>query len=139
MSSCHAVVSACFCAEANINRLDEEERKEFDKKCAEFKKKQLEGLGNDKGKSGPREQFKGHQVHEMADAKLKEMDRMGKALRIPSNYEEGSHWRRQEERMKNALDGGLKDVRDNVERHRGTQGKTRARSESRSDSHSESP
>lgn len=48
--------------------------------------------------------FKEHQVHEMADAKIKESERLRKALKISSDYEEGSHWKRQEERLRGALE-----------------------------------
>jgi hypothetical protein len=58
----------------------------------------------------PRRSFKMHQVHELADAKIKESERLRQALKISKDYEEGSHWRRQEERLKKALeretDGG---------------------------------
>jgi hypothetical protein len=57
-----------------------------------------------KNGSGPRRAFKEHQVHEMADAKIKESERLRKALKISSDYEEGSHWKRQEERLRNALE-----------------------------------
>lgn len=58
-----------------------------------------------KGKdAAPRKSFKSHQVHEMADAKIKESERLRNALRISKDYEEGSHWRRQEERLRNALE-----------------------------------
>lgn len=94
------------------NRLTEDERKEVEEKCAKFREDLLAKESGGRRKDGPREQFKGHQVHEMADAKLKEMDKWGRALKIPSNYEEGSHWKRQEERMKNALDGDDRDDKD---------------------------
>lgn len=51
-----------------------------------------------------RKNFKSHQVHEMADAKIKESERLRSALRISKDYEEGSHWRRQEERLRNAVE-----------------------------------
>jgi hypothetical protein len=54
--------------------------------------------------NGPRRMFKEHQVHEMADAKIKESERLRKALKISSDYEEGSHWKRQEERLRSALE-----------------------------------
>lgn len=58
-----------------------------------------------KGKdSTPRKNFKSHQVHEMADAKIKESERLRNALRISKDYEEGSHWKRQEERLRSALE-----------------------------------
>lgn len=40
----------------------------------------------------------------MADAKIKESERLRKALKISSNYEEGAHWRKQDERLRGALD-----------------------------------
>jgi hypothetical protein len=40
----------------------------------------------------------------MADAKIKESERLRKALKISSNYEEGSHWKKQEERLRSALE-----------------------------------
>ena len=43
-------------------------------------------------------------MHEMADAKIKESERLRKALKISSDYEEGSHWKRQEERLRTALE-----------------------------------
>lgn len=51
-----------------------------------------------------RKSFKMHQVHELADAKIKESERLRQALKISKDYEEGSHWRRQEERLKKGLD-----------------------------------
>jgi hypothetical protein len=45
-----------------------------------------------------------HQVHELAEAKIKQDDRFRSALGISKNYEEGSHWRKQEERVKAAAE-----------------------------------
>ena len=44
-----------------------------------------------------------HQVHEQAEAKIKESERLRKALKISKDYEEGGHWKRQEERLKKSL------------------------------------
>ena len=52
--------------------------------------------GNTAGKKG----LKMHQVHELAEAKIKQDDRFRSALGIKHNYEEGSHWKKQEERIK---------------------------------------
>lgn len=52
----------------------------------------------------PRKHFKMHQVHEQADAKIKESERLRRALKISKDYEEGGHWRRQEERLKKSLE-----------------------------------
>ena len=41
-----------------------------------------------------------HQVHELAEAKIKQDDRFRSALGISRDYEEGSHWKKQEERLK---------------------------------------
>jgi len=41
-----------------------------------------------------------HQVHELADAKIKQDDKFRNALGISKNYEEGSHWKKQEEKLK---------------------------------------
>lgn len=60
-------------------------------------------MNSGKGAGGQRRQFKEHQVHAMADAKIKESERLRKALKISSNYEEGSHWRKQEERLRESL------------------------------------
>lgn len=40
----------------------------------------------------------------MADAKIKESERLRKALKISSDYEEGSHWKKQEERLRQTLE-----------------------------------
>lgn len=42
--------------------------------------------------------LKPHQVHELAQAKIAESEKLRKALGIREDYEEGSHWRRQQER-----------------------------------------
>jgi len=44
-----------------------------------------------------------HQVHELAEAKIKQDDRFRSALGISRNYEEGDHWKKQDEkRLKEA-------------------------------------
>lgn len=45
-----------------------------------------------------------HKVHDLADAKIKESERLRRALKISKNYEEGGHWKKQEERLRKALD-----------------------------------
>ena len=47
--------------------------------------------------------MKSHQVHDLAKAKAEESERLRKALGISADYEEGSHWRKQEERMRDSL------------------------------------
>ena len=48
--------------------------------------------------------LKAHQVHELAAAKIEESERLRKALGISADYEEGAHWRRAEERLKEAVE-----------------------------------
>lgn len=43
-----------------------------------------------------------HQVHELAEAKIKESDRFRNALGISKNYEEGGHWKKQAEKAEKA-------------------------------------
>ncbi|GAB7354779.1 hypothetical protein MBLNU459_g5177t1 [Dothideomycetes sp. NU459] len=51
--------------------------------------------------TGPKAKgLKSHQVHELAKAKIEESERLRKALGIKADYEEGSHWKRQEERLR---------------------------------------
>ena len=47
--------------------------------------------------------LKAHQVHELAAAKIQESERLRKALGIREDYEEGSHWKKQEERLRDSL------------------------------------
>jgi hypothetical protein len=75
---------------------------EIEKRCSELREKLTSEMRNG-NTGGPRRNFKEHQVHEMADAKIKESERLRKALKISSDYEEGSHWKRQEERLRSAL------------------------------------
>ena len=50
--------------------------------------------------------LKAHQVHELAAAKINESERLRRALKISSDYKEGSHWQKQEERerLRNAAE-----------------------------------
>lgn len=91
----------CFSFADSVLRVDEDE---IERRCDELRQKlSAESRSGNKG-DAPRRTFKEHQVHEMADAKIQESERLRKALKISSNYEEGSHWRRQEERLRGALD-----------------------------------
>jgi hypothetical protein len=52
----------------------------------------------EKGTGKNSKTLKAHQVHELAEAKIKESDRFRSALGISKNYEEGGHWKRQAEK-----------------------------------------
>lgn len=60
--------------------------------------------------------LKSHQVHDLAEAKIKETDRFRSALGISKNYEEGSHWKRQEERQKEMAERAEKEEKEREER-----------------------
>ena len=100
----------------NHRRVDDEE---IDKRCDELREKLLAQAesGRNKGAATKRS-FKEHQVHEMADAKIKESERLRRALKISSDYEEGSHWKRQEERLRTALAREEGEVEDDKEHAR---------------------
>jgi hypothetical protein len=76
---------------------------EIDDQCEALRRKldQERKEGKDQGPNTKR--FKSHQVHDLAKAKLEESERLRKALGISEDYEEGSHWRKQEERMRDSL------------------------------------
>lgn len=58
------------------------------------------------GNAVPKKGLKIHQVHELAAAKIKQDDRFRSALGISKNYEEGGHWKKQEERLRESLEKG---------------------------------
>ncbi|KAK4214543.1 putative pre-mrna-splicing factor cwc21 protein, partial [Rhypophila decipiens] len=95
------------------DKLEEQEvdEEEIEKQCDELRQKllaEMERKQNGRpGAGGPgplRKNLKMYQVHELAEAKIKESERLRQALRISKDYEEGSHWRRQEDRLKKALE-----------------------------------
>ncbi|KAK4239995.1 cwf21 domain-containing protein [Achaetomium macrosporum] len=113
------------------DKLEEEgvEEDEIESKCDELRKKLLAEMGKNQedgdrrgGGAGvgpaPRRTFKMHQIHEQADAKIKESERLRQALKISKDYEEGSHWRRQEERLKKALEREATGEKDEVRSER---------------------
>ena len=55
------------------------------------------------GKESSARGLKPHQVHELAKAKIEESEKLRKALGIREDYEEGSHWKRQEERLRDGV------------------------------------
>ena len=67
-------------------------------------RKKLTTGGTEVSKNAGKSQLKPHQVHEMAAAKIQESEKLRKALGIREDYEEGSHWKRQEERMREGVD-----------------------------------
>lgn len=87
------------------DKLEEEgvDEDEIDDRCEGLRRKldQERKDGKDMGPNAKR--LKSHQVHDLAKAKMEESERLRKALGISEDYEEGSHWRKQEERMRESL------------------------------------
>lgn len=86
---------------------------EIDARCDKLRKDllaKMEKGGN--GSSASKKGLKMHQVHELADAKIKESERLRNALKISKDYEEGSHWKRQEDRFKKALEREASDEKE---------------------------
>lgn len=100
----------------SLEDADELNDDEIDERCDALRQKLLaEGAAAAASRGGGPDRRKGplkmHQVHEMADQKIRESERLRRALKIGRDYEEGSHWRRQEERAAKAAgraegDGG---------------------------------
>ena len=86
---------------------------EIEERVGELREKLMaqgkKGGGGEGGKG--KRQFKTHQVHEQAEAKIKEDERLRKALGIRSDYEEGGHWRRNEERLREGMGASKREER----------------------------
>ncbi|KAI0392926.1 pre-mRNA splicing factor CWC21 [Xylariaceae sp. FL0594] len=103
------------------DKLEDEglEEEEIDRRCdllrKELKDKAASQNNNPRSSSNNNNNstrnLKSHQVHELAEAKIRESERLRNALKISKNYEEGGHWKRQEEqqrlrRERDSADGG---------------------------------
>ncbi|RFU32213.1 hypothetical protein B7463_g4126, partial [Scytalidium lignicola] len=86
------------------DKLEDEgvDEEEIEQKCDALREKLLKDM--EKGRSIGKKELKMHQVHELAEAKIKQDDRFRSALGISKNYEEGSHWKKQEERLRAAVE-----------------------------------
>jgi hypothetical protein len=117
------------------DKLEEEgslDEDSVDEQCDALRKK-LEAEQK-RGGGGSKRGLKSHQVHEMAQAKIEESERLRRALGISKDYEEGSHWRRQEERVA----GREKVVKEKTRERSASRSRSRSRSASRSVSRSRS-
>ena len=89
-------------------RVDEEE---IELRTDALRKKLTLGADEGGGSKG-RSQLKPHQVHELAAMKIEESEKLRRALGIREDYEEGSHWKKQEERIRDGVgEGRLKEER----------------------------
>ncbi|RDW94293.1 Cwf21-domain-containing protein [Coleophoma crateriformis] len=87
------------------DRLEDEgvDEEEIEEQTDALRHKLLKEMAKGNGKAGNGRGLKMHQVHELAEAKIKQDDRFRSALGISKNYEEGGHWKKQEERLSNSL------------------------------------
>ncbi|KAF1844742.1 cwf21-domain-containing protein [Cucurbitaria berberidis CBS 394.84] len=76
---------------------------EIDDQCEALRRKLDQERKEGKETNPNAKRLKSHQVHDLAKAKIEESERLRKALGISADYEEGSHWRKQEERMRESL------------------------------------
>lgn len=89
------------------DKLEDEgvEEDEIDDQCEKERTRlEKEGLGQ-----GAKRGLKSHQVHDLAEAKIEESERLRRALGIRADYQEGGHWKEQEDRLKNSLKEGKGD------------------------------
>ena len=94
------------------DKLEDEgvEEEEIDSQTEALRGKLMKGLEDGEGngvetkRQGRERQFKPHQVHEQAEAKIVESEKLRRALGISKDYEEGSHWKRLEERLKGGVE-----------------------------------
>ncbi|KAK4550605.1 RNA-splicing factor [Oleoguttula mirabilis] len=82
------------------DRLEDEgvDEDETDDQCNALRKKLEAEQARTNGGGPNARNLKSHQVHELARAKIEESEKLRKALGISKDYEEGSHWKKQEER-----------------------------------------
>ncbi|KAK4204361.1 putative pre-mRNA-splicing factor CWC21 [Triangularia verruculosa] len=119
-----------FALRDELEEAGELTEEQIDEKCDALREKLKKEA--DKGGVGPRRNIKSFQVHELADAKMKESERLRQALRISKDYEEGGHWRRQEERKRGAMGEGVEaEVKRQDEGGRDGRGPPRERAQGR--------
>lgn len=83
-----------------MTRVDEDE---IEDQCTALRKKlQAEQAG--KNTTTNARGLKSHQVHELAKAKIEESEKLRRAFGISKDYEEGSHWKKQEEKARQIQD-----------------------------------
>ncbi|CAK7269249.1 RNA-splicing factor [Sporothrix epigloea] len=100
-----AIAVRVFTLRDELEEKGELDQDAIDQRCEALQKQLTEeaqrngGNGSSAGNGDVRQRFKAHQVHEQARAKIVESERLRRALRINKGYEEGEHWRRQDERQ----------------------------------------
>jgi hypothetical protein len=78
---------------------------EIEERCEALRKKLTTASEKINGTKSNAKGLKSHQVHELEVAKNEESEKLRKALGIRSDYEEGSHWKKQEDRLRDSVAG----------------------------------
>lgn len=91
-----------------MSRVDRVDEDEIELQTSALREKLTAGRESTP-KSNRKGRFKPHQVHELAEAKIEESEKLRKALGISKDYEEGSHWKKQEERLRESVGEGERD------------------------------
>ncbi|KAF1810979.1 hypothetical protein P152DRAFT_508308 [Eremomyces bilateralis CBS 781.70] len=88
------------------DRLEEEgvNDDDIDDQCDALRKKLQQDFERTKSRPTDAKGLKSHQVHDLAKAKIEETEKMRRALGIREDYEEGSHWEKSEQRMRDAVE-----------------------------------
>jgi hypothetical protein len=81
-------------------RVDEDD---IEDQCTALRKK-LQAEQSSKNSTTNARGLKSHQVHELAKAKIEESEKLRRAFGISKDYEEGSHWKKQEEKARQIQD-----------------------------------
>ncbi|KAE9965559.1 hypothetical protein BLS_007532 [Venturia inaequalis] len=76
---------------------------EIDDRCDSLRKELEEEEKKGKGEKTDVRGLKGHQVHDLAKAKIEESERFRRAMGIRVDYEEGSHWKKDETRLRDSV------------------------------------
>lgn len=90
-----AVEVKCLQLQDKLEEEDKLDEDEIAEQVDALRRKLLEEVNNTQRIDA--KGLKPHQVHELAAVKMVESERLRNALGISKDYEEGSHWRRQEE------------------------------------------
>lgn len=96
------------------DKLEEEgvDEDDIDDQCDALRRKLDKESEDAKGKDTDARGLKSHQVHDLAKAKIEETEKMRRALGIREDYEEGGHWKKQDERLRDGLvDKAKEDVK----------------------------
>ncbi|KIV98940.1 uncharacterized protein PV09_09326 [Verruconis gallopava] len=102
------------------DKLEEEgelDEDEIDDRCNALRQRLEEESEREKSKNTDARGLKSHQVHDLAKAKIEETERLRRALGIREDYEEGGHWKRQEERLRETLAEKAKEDAERVRRN----------------------